>query len=158
PIDSFDSYALLTVPSWNGPANLQRLQAGLRQVVDRVGPSVLMNHSQSGRLGWHVTVDRPDTVKGLIQIEPIEPSRDLTDPEVHNLTRMPILVLWGDFISGDAFWTGHRELNRQLAKRIVDAGGDVTFVDLPEQGIHGNSHIMMFDQNSEEVAALIYCW
>ena len=38
------------------------------------------------------------------------------------------------------------------------AGGSVDVVDLPAAGIRGNSHMIMMDRNSDEVAALVQDW
>jgi hypothetical protein len=38
------------------------------------------------------------------------------------------------------------------------AGGSVDVVDLPDAGIKGNSHMMMMDRNSDQVADLIQKW
>lgn len=38
------------------------------------------------------------------------------------------------------------------------AGGKAEVVDLPKVGIRGNSHMVMMDKNSDEVAALIQGW
>jgi len=38
------------------------------------------------------------------------------------------------------------------------AGGSVDVVDLPERGIRGNSHMIMMDRNSDEVAKLVQDW
>ena len=52
----------------------------------------------------------------------------------------------------------HPPARADFAKLIRDAGGSVDFVNLPEQGIKGNSHMIMMDRNSDEVAGLIQNW
>jgi pimeloyl-ACP methyl ester carboxylesterase len=42
-------------------------------LVDRLGPSILMTHSQSGAFGWPVADARPDLVKAVLAIEPNGP-------------------------------------------------------------------------------------
>ena len=39
--------------------------------IDRVGPSVILFHSQAGSFGFKVAQARPDKVKALIAIEPL---------------------------------------------------------------------------------------
>ena len=46
----------------------------------------------------------------------------------------------------------------RFAEAIRAAGGSVEVVDLPERGIRGNSHMVMMDRNSDEVAALVQDW
>jgi pimeloyl-ACP methyl ester carboxylesterase len=47
--------------------------AGLTALIDRIGPSILMVHSQAGTFGWPVADARPDKVKALLAIEPNGP-------------------------------------------------------------------------------------
>ena len=42
--------------------------------------------------------------------------------------------------------------------QINDAGGDMTFISLPDIGIHGNSHMFMQDKNNLQVAKVILDW
>jgi hypothetical protein len=44
------------------------------------------------------------------------------------------------------------------APQIEAAGGDITFMSLPEVGIVGNSHMLMLDRNNLEIADLIMEW
>ena len=37
-------------------------------------------------------------------------------------------------------------------------GMDYTWLSLPEQGIYGNSHMLMMDNNNADIAALIWKW
>ena len=46
----------------------------------------------------------------------------------------------------------------QAASLIKGAGGNATFLLLPEAGIMGNSHMMMMDRNNLQVASLIRKW
>ena len=43
-------------------------------------------------------------------------------------------------------------------QQINAAGGDFTFISLPDKGLHGNSHMFMQDKNSLQVADLIVDW
>lgn len=41
---------------------------------------------------------------------------------------------------------------------IKAAGGTVDWINLPDIGIKGNSHMLMQDKNSDQVADLIQKW
>lgn len=43
----------------------------------------------------------------------------------------------------------------KLADGLRKAGGDVTFIHLPEIGIFGNTHMMMIDRNNLQIARLL---
>ena len=42
-------------------------------LLDRIGPAILLTHSQSGAFGWPVADARPDLVKAIIAMEPNGP-------------------------------------------------------------------------------------
>jgi pimeloyl-ACP methyl ester carboxylesterase len=58
-------------------ANFAEQQAlnrhALGALIDRIGPAILLTHSQSGAFGWPALDDRPDKIKALIQVEPNGP-------------------------------------------------------------------------------------
>jgi len=45
-----------------------------------------------------------------------------------------------------------------LAKWLGDIGADATYWYLPDQGITGNGHMMMLEENNADIAALIAGW
>jgi pimeloyl-ACP methyl ester carboxylesterase len=42
-------------------------------LIDRIGPAILMTHSQAGAFGWPVADARPDRIKAILAIEPNGP-------------------------------------------------------------------------------------
>jgi pimeloyl-ACP methyl ester carboxylesterase len=46
---------------------------GLIALIDKIGPSILLVHSQAGAFGWPVADARPDLVKAILAIEPNGP-------------------------------------------------------------------------------------
>jgi hypothetical protein len=75
------------------------------------------------------------------------------------LTRVPIVVYYGDNIStepteiaGRDNWRVRQAMARLWVDTINRHGGDATFVSLPEQGIHGNTHFAFSDLNNHEIA------
>src|SRR6185437_8403044 len=47
--------------------------AALIALIDKIGPSILMVHSQAGAFGWPVADARPENAKALLAIEPNGP-------------------------------------------------------------------------------------
>jgi pimeloyl-ACP methyl ester carboxylesterase len=39
-------------------------------LLDKIGPAIVMTHSQSGSYGWNILDARPNLVKALVQVEP----------------------------------------------------------------------------------------
>lgn len=70
----------------------------------------------------------------------------------------PSLSIDGDFIAQDARWPTIRANNLKFHASLRAAGGQPEVVDLPALGIRGNSHMLMMDRNSEQVAALVQDW
>jgi pimeloyl-ACP methyl ester carboxylesterase len=161
PIDKFDTYLLQAVPSWQGGTgspNAVRLARAMQQVAENVGPNILLTHSQSGRFAWELAGTLPNLVGALVQLEPIGASVSLSDSQIVNLAKIPILIIYGDFVEKSSRWVDEWNANRTIAARVEAAGGDVTFVDLPALGIHGSSHMLMMDRTSASVENVIYCW
>ena len=63
-----------------------------------------------------------------------------------------LLVLVGGGGGAYFFLKGSAHKEPQVAAKPA------TFVDLPDVGIKGNSHMMMMDRNSDQVADLIQKW
>jgi pimeloyl-ACP methyl ester carboxylesterase len=42
-------------------------------LLEKIGPSILLTHSQSGAFGWPVADERPDLVKAIVAVEPNGP-------------------------------------------------------------------------------------
>ncbi len=124
-------------------------------LLDRVGPSVVMVHSQAGLFGWRAAQERPEAVRALVLVEPAA----VGDPaKVAALRNIPILLMYGDYIAGDPRWPTIRANGIRFAEAVRAAGGSVDVVDLPERGIRGNSHMIMMDRNSDQVAGLVQDW
>jgi pimeloyl-ACP methyl ester carboxylesterase len=112
-------------------------------------------HSQAGQFGYKVAQARPNKIKALVAVEPTA----VGDVEgAARLVAIPTLVLYGDFIDQDARWPVIRRNGVAFADAVNKAGGKVEVVDLAKVGIKGNSHMIMMDRNSSDVAAYIQAW
>jgi pimeloyl-ACP methyl ester carboxylesterase len=52
---------------------------GVLALLDKIGPAIIMTHSQSGAFGWPIADARPDLVKAIIAVEPSGPPFFNTD-------------------------------------------------------------------------------
>lgn len=41
---------------------------------------------------------------------------------------------------------------------LREAGGRVDILDLPAEGVRGNSHMLMMDRNSDDIARRVEAW
>ena len=55
-------------------------------------------------------------------------------------------------------WQARFEACQSFIGRITSAGGRAEMLNPPERGIHGNSHMIMQDKNSLQIADLILKW
>ena len=65
-------------------------------LLDKIGPALILTHSQAGPYGWTLADSRPSLVKGIIAIEPEGPPfvnepGPAGPPRTWGITRLPIL-------------------------------------------------------------------
>ena len=68
---AFDQFYASQVESMidAGVGELMMREAG-SALLDRIGPAILITHSQGGPLGWTIADARPRLVKGIVAVEP----------------------------------------------------------------------------------------
>jgi pimeloyl-ACP methyl ester carboxylesterase len=155
PIASFDQFAKQFVPAFrtNGAA----IQAAYDALVQKICPCVMIVHSQGGNFGYVAALNAADKVKAVIAIEPAgAPDPDRVD--MARLKTVPHLVVWGDYFDGYDRWNEIRRLVERYEDALRRQGGTADRIDLPAVGVKGNSHMVMMDRNSDQVAALIQGW
>lgn len=164
-----------------GPFDMNVVSDGVSAVFDKIGPGILFTHSQGGGPGW-LTAIKNDKVKAIVAFEPgssfVFPQGEtpapipsafdtvraeaVALPQFMALTRIPILVLYGDNIPAQRMdlpaqdsWRARLQMARQWRDAVNRHGGDVTVVHLPEAGIKGNTHFPMSDLNNVQIADLV---
>ena len=71
---TFDAFYATQFPSLSSGEKSQLLnRAAVVALLDRIGPAIVLTHSQSGAYGWLIADARPKRVKALISIEPNGP-------------------------------------------------------------------------------------
>jgi len=168
-----------SVPN-TGPYDVAVNVAAVSALFDKIGPGVLVTHSQSGTLGWRTAI-RNRNVRAIVSYEPggdfVFPegeapamafgARTFTPPtiplaEFMELTRIPIVIYYGDNIPeepsanpGQDQWRAFRAIARLWGNTVNRHGGDVALVELPSIGIRGNTHFPMSDLNNVTIADLL---
>lgn len=175
--ESLEQFFRSVTPN-TGPYDPAVLADGVSALVDRIGPAVLVTHSQAGGPGWLTAIENP-SVKGVVALEPgsgfVFPEGELPEampsaagelkPEAipaadfDKLTRIPIVIYYGDNIPteptterGKDNWRVRLAMARLWVDAVNRHGGDAALVHLPEVGITGNTHFLMSDLNNVEVA------
>jgi pimeloyl-ACP methyl ester carboxylesterase len=207
----FDEFYATQFPSLADFPTQQRLNrdAGIA-LLDKIGPAVLLTHSQSGTFHWPIADARPHLVKAIIAVEPngppvyetdfkgapewfadigkrktsglgevplsydppLKPGEELSfvrqeTPDAPDLVRcwqqaeparrlpnlagIPIAIVMSEA-------SYHAAYDHCTAKYLTQAGVANTFIKLADRGIHGNGHMMMLENNSDDIAAVLRDW
>lgn len=166
------------------PADLaesQRMDADrLGRLLDLTGPAVLVTHSAGGPVGWLAADARPDAVVAIVAVEPVGPafaeipgmgsldwgltSAPITyDPPVSGpaevragmripaLAGKPVVVVTG---GASAF----ADFAPQVVDFLRDAGALAVRLHLPDHGVKGNGHGLIFEANSDETVRPVIDW
>ena len=170
------------------PANLaasQDMDADrLARLLDRIGPAIVVTHSASGPDGWLVADRRPGLVKAIVSVEPMGPPFGATpgigelswgltaapvtydppraspaevreaDPStlvVPALEDLPIAVVTGET-------SAFAEYAPEIVDYLKNAGALAEQLHLPDFGILGNGHGLIYELNSDAALGLVLDW
>lgn len=127
----------------------------LEALLERTGPAVLMPHSAGGPIIFNTAGKRPELVTAIVVLEPTgcPTAREAVEPIAH----IPFLAVYGDYIESRN-QTGRLEACRTTAALIEEMGGRGEMLELTEEGIRGNSHLYMQDDNSADIAMRVMDW
>lgn len=145
------------VPDWS--ASLPKPNPtvpALSQLAQRLKGSILISHSQSGIYPFQAAKISTDGIAGIVALEP--GACPAVDEDMTPYVKMPILVVFGDFIDRSTRWAPRRKACKAFVQAANKAGGKVELVNLPDIGIKGNSHMLMMDKNSLQVADWLTSW
>ncbi|WP_322101910.1 alpha/beta hydrolase [Paraburkholderia sp. J41] len=153
-------------------------------LLDRIGPAILITHSASGPDGWLVADRRPTLVKAIAAIEPMGPPfADIPnigpmiwgpvaaplrfEPPVADaaavrnaapgslrlpsLVGLPILIVTAE---ASAFAAA----SPPTADFLNAAGASAELLHLPDHGVHGNGHGLIYEKNSDDALAPVLKW
>lgn len=161
-----------------GPIEIDIMSDAVSALFDSIGAGILFTHSHSGGMGWSAAL-KNENIKAIVAFEPgsnfIFPEGEMPEPkpssydtlegvpvtmnEFEKLTRIPIIIFYGDYIpeaptdipTQDA-WRIRLEMAREWRDAVNRHGGDVTLVHLPDIGIEGNTHFPFSDLNNIDIA------
>ncbi|MFM0394957.1 alpha/beta hydrolase family protein [Paraburkholderia phytofirmans] len=162
PIEHLDHYTSQLWPDFYVPTAFAAGQPGLSdpralpplvELIDKVGPVVLVTHSQGGHLGWMAACARPAKVAAVLAIEPALTCPGLDAPE---FPEIPVKIMWGDNLPPHARTLSLADVEQ--ARQVAALRPSVTVDLLPESGIHGNGHMLMMEDNSAELATRAMDW
>jgi pimeloyl-ACP methyl ester carboxylesterase len=156
PVAAFEAFLAQCVPRWS--CNDMLTQVAYDALVQRLDPGVIiLTHSQGGNFGLTAALHAPQRVRAVISMEP-SGAPDPAAAAAESLAGVPHLFVWGDHWDASPFWVTSRMASERWRDALVAPGVDVTWIDLPAQGIRGNSHALRADANRAEIAAIMSGW
>lgn len=157
PLGGIDEFWKQMVPDWlNAQPAPNPTVSALGTLAKQLKGAVLMSHSQSGIYPFQTA--QLDTV-GIAAIISIEPGAcPAANADMTPFTKMPILVVFGDFVDLSPRWSPRLKACREFVSAANKAGGKAELMLLPDMGIKGNTHMLMQDSNSLEIADMMSAW
>jgi pimeloyl-ACP methyl ester carboxylesterase len=143
-----DSLANLPTPNPTVPA--------LSELAQKIDGTVLMSHSQSGIFPFQTAALNRKGIAGIVAIEPAACPTPTDDMKPY--AGLPILVLFGDYVDQFPRWAPRLANCRAFITAANAAGGKAEILVLPEIGIKGNTHMLMQDNNSLDIADILLDW
>src|ERR1700674_268916 len=169
PVEAFEEFGKQVIPDLNAQLPTPNpTWTNLSLLAIKLKGAILMGHSESGFFPEQTALLNPMDIKAMITIETgcpalnSDPGSKLNSEQISNLAKIPTLVVFGDHLedvpSYPKMWKGRFDSCEQFVQQINAAGGDATMMHLPKYGQFGNSHMLMQDKNSNQVADLILKW
>lgn len=161
-----------------GPFDSKVVSDAVTELFNKIGPSILVTHSQAGGPGW-LTGINSENVRAIVSFEPgsgfVFPEGEVPQglpsatgtlegvpiplADFKKLTKIPILLYYGDNIPekptkspGEDNWRVRLMMAKLWRDTINRHGGKVTLIHLPTIGIHGNTHFPFSDLNNVQIA------
>lgn len=170
------------------PADIELWQAmdadRIARLLDRIGPAILMTHSASGSDGWLIADRRPHHVAAIVSIEPMGPpfghtpnigtlswgltaapltydppqsspeSAKAADPAslvVPALAGVPVAIVSSETSAQSAYAP-------KMVEFLKNAGAAAELLHLPDFGVLGNGHGLIYEKNSDEALQPVLRW
>lgn len=164
PVESAAQFSGQAIPDFNTVLPTPNPNIGaMASLAAQLNGAVLLGHSQTGSLPLDAALADPNAVKAAVLVEPggCRATR-WTDEEIATLATRPILVVFGDNLDAQTgtivSWRNQYNDCQAFIARVNAAGGAAEMLHPPDLGIRGNSHMIMMDRNSHQIADLILQW
>ena len=156
----------------------------IAKLLDRIGPAILFTHSASGSDGWLIADRRPQLVAVIVSVEPMGPpfghtpgigtlswgltgapltyeppqpspeSAKTADPaslRVPALAGIPVAIVSSETSVQSTYAP-------KMVEFLVHAGAAAELLHLPDFGVLGNGHGLIYEKNSDEALAPVLRW
>jgi predicted esterase len=155
PVAYFDQFMKQAVPRWT--SNNDAIQKAYDAYIQKIGPCIIIAHSQGGPFAAKAALNAPDKVKAVVLLEAAG-TPDIGKENLAALKNVPHLFIWGDNIDKYPTWPKYYGGVVLYRNALIKSGVPVTWIELPKIGITGNSHMLIMDNNSDDIAAIVQKW
>jgi pimeloyl-ACP methyl ester carboxylesterase len=129
---TFDQFYAEQVQSMtNGPLAQALNRDAVAALLDKIGPAIVLTHSQAGAYGWPIADSRPDLVKAIVAVEP-------SGPPVQNVEE-----------KGPPDWFADGQMSKPWG---------LSAVPLAYDGITDASQLSFVRQDKPERPDVVRCW
>jgi pimeloyl-ACP methyl ester carboxylesterase len=144
----FDNYFASNVPSMDNREMQSKMNVeALSALLDRIGPSIVLVHSQSGQYGWPLAQARPELVKAIVAAEP-------SGPPVHDVV-VPGATRFGmDFANATAVEGTEIFRDDPRLKRYGLADNPMVY----SPAVTPESPLAFVQQDKAEAPDVVKCW
>jgi hypothetical protein len=163
PMQSIGELYKQMIPDLNGTLGPQPVATWkqMSSLAAQLNGAILMGHSESGFFPEQAALINPAGIKGNISIE-MPCVTNFNASQLATLAKIPTLIMFGDHLGdvagGPANWAQSFASCNTFVEQLKKAGGDAEMMHLPAMGIKGNSHMLMQDKNSDQLADLVIAW
>lgn len=162
PVEAFEASMMQAVPRWN--CNNEAIQEAYDAYIRKVGPSIIVAHSQGCSFAAHAALHNPELVKAIVFVEP----SSMPDTKVNDISKIkniPQLFIWGDYLDCYETWRktgdGKNSYYKAVARyfdQLQLLNEKVKWLELPDIGIYGNTHMLIQDKNNLQIARVVDDW
>ena len=118
------------------------------ELLDKIGPSIMLVHSAGGPFSWLAANERPNLVKAIVNVEGFGSAFDRG--ALKNLQGIPVAIVSAD--------RSGRTQGPASVAFLKQAGCDAEELALRDKGVLGNGHMMIIEENRRQVFDAINGW
>lgn len=158
PVEQLAHFARQFVPRFTNSDDCARAAYGA--LLQRLEACAVIGHSQGAAYALDAALAEPRRVAAVVALEP--PVSQACLQRLKSAPPGPLpphCLIFGDHIrQRHATWEPFLHNAMAYCEELAARDVPVSFIELPERGIRGNSHMLHMDANSDCIAALARDW
>lgn len=161
PVKYYDQLMMESVPRWltSDAWTIAAYTKYLEKMKEKYDGVIVMAHSQGCLYAQEMVKKFSDFIKAVIFVEDVCLPKE--DEDISSFAKVPQLYVYGDFMNEKTVHESTASIREAIPKwkqRLDAIHANHSWIELPKMGIYGNSHMLMMDNNSLEIADMIEQW